>query len=77
MLEKIVTEMTLGDILREFNLSEREKKFLCLRFDSNGEIVRTLKEVGHHFHVSKQRACAIQIRILEKVNGKIRLTIQS
>ena len=48
-------------------LPEREKRILRLRFGLDGEVVRTLDEVGAELHCSNERVRQLQMRALRKL----------
>ena len=52
-------------------LPERERKILRMRFGLDGEVVRTLDEVGSELHCSNERVRQIQNRALRKLHEKM------
>lgn len=57
------------------DLSPREKQVLSLRYDLNDEIggIRTLEEVGHELHVTRERVRQIEDRAFKKIQSKFGL----
>ena len=52
-------------------LPERERRILRMRFGLDGEVVRTLDEVGSELHCSNERVRQIQNRALTKLQKKM------
>ncbi len=52
-------------------LPERERRILRMRFGLDGEVVRTLDEVGSELHCSNERVRQIQNRALRKLQKKM------
>ena len=52
-------------------LPERERQILRMRFGLDGEVVRTLDEVGSELHCSNERVRQIQNRALRKLHEKM------
>ena len=52
-------------------LPERERRILRMRFGLDGEVVRTLDEVGSELHCSNERVRQIQNRALRKLHEKM------
>ena len=48
-------------------LSDREKKILDMRFGLTDGVTHTLEEVGHEFHVTRERIRQIEAKALEKI----------
>lgn len=48
-------------------LSEKEQKILCLRYGLEDGVPRTLEQVGHLFHLTRERIRQIELRSLEKL----------
>jgi len=61
----------LGDVL--CSLNERERQVLELRFGIGDGNARTLEEVGHQFHVTRERIRQIEAKALRKMRHPTRL----
>ena len=61
----------LGDVL--CSLNERERQVLELRFGIGDGNARTLEEVGHQFHVTRERVRQIEAKALRKMRHPTRL----
>ena len=53
-------------------LTNREQQFISLRFKPNGEIKNRLTKVANIMNVTRQRAHALQVQVLNKKNVKLK-----
>jgi len=60
---------TIGRLLNTIN--EREARILRLRFGLDGEEPMTLKEVGRHVNLTRERVRQIEIEALQKLNERM------
>lgn len=63
-----VLKGSIGDILS--TLPEREQKIVCCRFGINGEIPRTLEQLGEIMGYSKERIRQLEDNALTKIRQK-------
>lgn len=63
-----VLKGSIGDILS--TLPERERKIVCCRFGINGEIPRTLEQLGEIMGYSKERIRQLEDNALTKIRQK-------
>jgi RNA polymerase primary sigma factor len=59
---------SLGEIIEE--LPEREKNIIIWRFGLNGEIPKTLEEIGEILSISRERVRQVESRALSKLKKK-------
>lgn len=67
IIHKTLTE-SLNDIIEE--LPEREKKIVVWRFGLNGEVPKTLEEIGQALAISRERVRQVESRALMKLKKK-------
>jgi RNA polymerase primary sigma factor len=65
---EILTKAALKDALQE-SLSHRERRVLELRYGLGTELPHTLEEIGHTFHVTRERIRPIENQSLEKLKS--------
>lgn len=63
-----VLKGSIGDILS--TLPERERKIVCCRFGINGEVPRTLEQLGEIMGYSKERIRQLEDNALTKIRQK-------
>jgi len=71
----VAIEMDLAQNIRELlaTLTPREEKVVRMRFGIGNGIDRTLEQVGHEFHVTRERIRQIETKALSKLRHPSRL----
>ena len=71
-VEDSIIHKTLTDSLNEIieELPEREKKIVVWRFGLNGEVPKTLEEIGQALTISRERVRQVESRALMKLKKK-------
>jgi RNA polymerase primary sigma factor len=65
---EILTNAALREALQG-SLSHRERRVLELRYGLGRELPHTLEEIGHTFHVTRERIRQIENQSLEKLKS--------
>src|SRR5713226_8041332 len=71
----VAIEMDLAQKIRELlaTLTPREEKVVRMRFGIGNGIDRTLEQIGHEFHVTRERIRQIETKALSKLRHPSRL----